>query len=105
MATCNSTDTKLRWTGTSWSCDEETDPTVQDFAKSPLPSCVDGTTLSASNGRFECVEDAGLTNETDPTVMDFAKTPLPSCSSGQVLKANGSGFECISDDTGLTVEL
>ncbi|MDD9912491.1 MAG: hypothetical protein OXQ96_05555, partial [Alphaproteobacteria bacterium] len=104
MAACSTVDNKLRWTGTAWTCDQETDPTVQDFAKQPLPSCVDGTILSAQNGRFECVEDEGLLSETDPTVMDFAKTPLPNCGAGQVLKSNGNGFECVTDDAGITVE-
>ena len=102
--TCSDLDNKLRWTGTGWSCDQETDPTVQDFAKSPLPVCQPGQVLATNGKYFYCDEDDGVVNELDPSVMDFAKTPLPLCGANEVLSANGSGFSCKTDTVGLVAE-
>ncbi|MFZ2619648.1 MAG: hypothetical protein WAX89_02140, partial [Alphaproteobacteria bacterium] len=104
MAECKDNGSKLTWGGSAWTCSQETDPTVQDFAKAALPNCAEGTTLTARNGRFDCAADDGVLTEKDPTVMDFAKTPLPACPTGQVLRTSGTSFECTADN-GLTVEI
>ncbi|MCP5405596.1 MAG: hypothetical protein H6922_05200 [Pseudomonadaceae bacterium] len=105
MATCNDDGSKLRWTGSSWSCDEEIDPTVQSFAKKALPSCAGGQLLSVTNGEFDCTNSGFVSNEIDPTVQTFAKAPLPSCGASDVLTVTAGGaLSCVPDNPGLTVE-
>lgn len=49
----------LRYDGTHWVADAmvEADPTVQSFAKMPLPSCAAGEVLKSTGSTFSCVTD------------------------------------------------
>ncbi|PZP39507.1 MAG: hypothetical protein DI585_03985, partial [Pseudomonas fluorescens] len=104
LGSCPDTGDKLRYTGTNWVCDRETDPTVQGFAKKSLPSCTGGSILGVQGGEFSCVQSGFVSNETDPTVQGFAKTPLPSCGSDQVLKVAGGNLACVTDQMGISAE-
>lgn len=104
LGSCPDAGDKLRYTGTNWVCDRETDPTVQGFAKKALPTCSGNSILGVSGGEFSCVQSGFVSNETDPTVQGFAKSPLPSCGSEQVLSASGDSLTCISDQKGITRE-
>ncbi len=104
LGSCPDAGDKLRYTGTNWVCDRETDPTVQGFAKKALPTCSGGSILGVSGGEFSCVQSGFVSNETDPTVQGFAKSPLPSCGSEQVLSASGDSLTCIADQKGITRE-
>ena len=105
IPSCSGDGAKLRWTGSSWSCDEETDPTVQDFAKKALPTCSGGQVLGVVGGEFGCSDPGFVTNEADPTVQAFAKEPLPICGAGSVLSVGaGGGLTCVADNAGLTAE-
>ncbi len=104
LGSCPDAGDKLRYTGTNWVCDRETDPTVQGFAKKALPTCTGNSILGVSGGEFSCVQSGFVSNETDPTVQGFAKSPLPSCGSEQVLSASGDSLTCISDQKGITRE-
>jgi hypothetical protein len=54
----------LRWNGASWesytplSSGSETDPTVQTFAKTSLPTCATGEVLKSDGSALSCVTDA-----------------------------------------------
>lgn len=76
----------------------ETDPTVQGFAKSALPTCAAGYTLTSNGTNLTCVQDQAGTNFT-----------LPTGTSGQVLKHDGSqwkaGTMAITDISNLNTEL
>lgn len=105
LGSCPDAGDKLRYTGTNWVCDRETDPTVQGFAKKALPTCSGGSILGVQGGEFACVQSDFVSNETDPTVQGFAKSPLPNCGSEQVLSASGDALTCIPDQKGLTREV
>ncbi|NBV54771.1 MAG: hypothetical protein EBR79_03565, partial [Proteobacteria bacterium] len=104
LGACGDTAEKLRWDGNNWICEKETDPTVQSFAKQALPSCGNGTILSAQGGDFACVPASFVSDEVDPTVQAWAKGALPTCGSGEVLSASGGGFSCVADKQGLPNE-
>lgn len=105
LGACSDTAEKLRYDGNNWICERETDPTVQEFAKKPLPSCTGGTILSAVGGEFGCSQPGYVSTETDPTVQAFAKSPLPSCSAHQLLTVGpGGGLQCVNDEIGVTRE-
>lgn len=104
IISCTNLGDKLRWTGNDWLCDQETDPTVQSFAKKALPSCGAGQILSASGSEFNCVQSGFLSAEADPTVQAYAKKPLPNCGTGQVLSTSADTLTCIVDERGLTQE-
>jgi hypothetical protein len=104
LGACSDTAEKLRYDGVNWICEKETDPTVQAFAKSPLPTCSGNTILGVSGGQFSCVNSGFVSNETDPTVQAYAKAPLPSCSSQQVLTVQNGALTCMNDQLGVTVE-
>lgn len=102
---CADTGNKLRWDGTNWTCDTETDPTVQGFAKKALPTCGSGQLLSVVGGDFGCTASSYVSDEVDPTVQPFAKAALPSCGNGEVLTGDASGnLKCAADNQGLTAE-
>lgn len=65
----------LGWSGSTWNAvtplTAETDPSVQGFAKSVLPSCAVGEVLKASSNNFVCVSSGGLT--TIGTAGDYTK--------------------------------
>lgn len=104
LGECPDEGEKLRWSGTNWICEKETDPTVQGWAKKALPTCTGGTVLSALGGEFICAQSTAVTTESDPTVQSWAKNPLPSCGSGQTISANGGALVCTADERGLTAE-
>ena len=96
---------KLRWDGKAWTCSEEIDPTVQQWAKSALPTCTDGRMLSVVGGTFGCSTASFVTVENDPTVQAFAKEALPVCSPEQMLSAGADGrLSCSNDEQGLSRE-
>lgn len=102
---CADTGNKLRWDGSNWTCDTETDPTVQGFAKKALPTCASGQLLSVVGGDFGCTASSYVSDEVDPTVQPFAKAALPSCGTGEVLTSDSSGnLKCAADGQGLTAE-
>jgi cytoskeletal protein CcmA (bactofilin family) len=106
ILTCIEDGNKLRWDGKAWTCSEEIDPTVQAWAKTALPTCTDGRTLSVIGGAFGCSTASFVTVENDPTVQAFAKEALPACGAGQVLSAGADGrLSCSNDEQGLTREL
>ncbi|RYG61766.1 MAG: hypothetical protein EON60_02305 [Alphaproteobacteria bacterium] len=105
LGSCPDAGDKLRYTGTNWVCDRETDPTVQGFAKKALPTCTGGSILGVQGGEFACVQTGFVSDETDPTVQGFAKAPLPSCGTDQVLSVSGNQLGCANDQTGLTREV
>ncbi len=105
LGSCPDAGDKLRYTGTNWVCERETDPTVQSFAKKSLPTCTGTSIIGVQGGEFACVQSGFVSNETDPTVQAFAKAPLPNCGSEQFLSVNGSGqLSCVTDQKGLTAE-
>jgi len=104
LGSCPDVGDKLRYTGTNWVCERETDPTVQGFAKKALPSCTGGSILGVSGGEFSCVQSGFVSNETDPTVQAFAKSALPSCGTEQVLSVSNNTLTCLTDQKGLTRE-
>lgn len=105
LGSCPDAGDKLRYTGTNWVCERETDPTVQGFAKKTLPTCTGGSILGVQGGDFSCVQSGFVSNETDPTVQAFAKSPLPSCGENQVLKVSNGILGCITDQVGLSREV
>jgi trimeric autotransporter adhesin len=65
------------WTGTAWEAYSpgtfaETDPTVMPFAKSSLPSCLAGQSLTTNGSGFSCVTNpaTGVTSITAGTGLD-----------------------------------
>jgi hypothetical protein len=104
LGSCSDSKEKLRYDGNNWICEEETDPTVQEFAKKALPTCTGGSILGVSGGQFGCQPAGFLSNETDPTVQAFAKSPLPSCSFEQVLTVNNGNLSCVTDTKGVSNE-
>lgn len=104
LGSCPDSGDKLRYTGTNWVCERETDPTVQAYAKKPLPSCSGSSIIGVVGGEFGCVESGFVSNETDPTVQNFAKSPLPSCGADQVLRVSGGQLDCVTDQVGLNRE-
>ncbi|MCA3244597.1 MAG: hypothetical protein INF43_04770, partial [Alphaproteobacteria bacterium] len=105
LGNCSADGEKLRFDGTNWVCDQETDPTVQVFAKKALPTCTAGTMLGVVGGELGCSQVGFVTTEADPTVQEFAKTPLPTCSSEQFLTVTGGGtLTCTTDQQGITQE-
>lgn len=105
LGSCPDGGDKLRYTGTNWVCERETDPTVQSFAKKSLPTCTGTSIIGVQGGEFACVQSGFVSNETDPTVQAFAKAPLPNCGQDQVLTVGGSGqLSCLNDQVGLTRE-
>lgn len=105
LGSCPDAGDKLRYTGSNWVCDRETDPTVQGFAKKALPNCTGGAILGVQGGEFGCVNSGFVSDEVDPTVQAFAKAPLPNCGQDQVLSVNGSNqLTCLNDQKGLTTE-
>ena len=104
LGSCPDVGDKLRYTGTNWVCDRETDPTVQGFAKKALPSCTGGSILGVAGGEFSCIQSGFVSNETDPTVQGFAKSALPSCGQDQVLSVSNNALTCLNDQKGLTRE-
>lgn len=105
LGSCPDAGDKLRYTGSNWVCDRETDPTVQGFAKKALPTCTGGAILGVQGGEFSCVQSGFVSDETDPTVQGFAKAPLPSCGADQVLSVSGNQLGCANDQKGLTREV
>lgn len=104
LGRCGDTAEKLRYDGVNWICEKETDPTVQAFAKAPLPTCSGGSILGVSGGQFSCVDSGFVSNEVDPTVQAYAKSPLPSCGAQQVLSVQNGALSCMNDQIGVTVE-
>jgi cytoskeletal protein CcmA (bactofilin family) len=105
LGNCSADGEKLRYDGTNWVCDKETDPTVQEFAKKALPSCSAGTMLGVQGGELGCSTVGFVTQETDPTVQEFAKQPLPQCASEQLIAVGANNtLRCITDQQGLTAE-
>lgn len=105
LGNCPDAGDKLRYTGTNWVCEQETDPTVQAFAKKALPTCSGTSIIGVVGGEFGCVNSGFVSDEVDPTVQGFAKTPLPACGAEQVLSTTGSGaLTCMTDQKGLTRE-
>ena len=104
LGSCPDAGDKLRYTGTNWICERETDPTVQNFAKKALPSCTGNSIIGVVGGDFGCVQTGYLSNEVDPTVQGFAKAPLPSCAPDQVLSVSNGNLSCQADQKGLTQE-
>lgn len=105
LGSCPDAGDKLRYTGTNWICERETDPTVQGFAKKSLPTCTGTTILGVQGGDFSCVQSGFVSNETDPTVQAYAKAPLPSCGQNQVLSAQNGALTCIADQIGVNHEV
>lgn len=102
---CTTDGDKLRWANGNWTCDQETDPTVQGWAKEALPSCGSTQILGVSGGRFSCMNPGYVSQELDPTVQNWAKQALPGCSTGEVLTVGaGGGLACATDERGLTRE-
>ena len=102
---CTTNGDKLRWANGGWTCDQETDPTVQGWAKEALPSCSGSQILGVSGGRFSCMNSGFVSQEVDPTVQNWAKQALPSCGTGEVLTVGGGGgLACTADERGLTRE-
>lgn len=104
LGSCPDAGDKLRYTGTNWICERETDPTVQSFAKKALPSCTGNSIIGVVGGDFGCVQTGYLSSEVDPTVQGFAKSPLPSCGTEQVLSVSNGNLTCMTDQKGLTRE-
>jgi|GEM_PF-2833225 len=104
LGACSDDGEKLRYDGNNWICQQETDPTVQAFAKQPLPSCSGGNILGVQGGNLGCVSAGFVTNETDPTVQSFAKQPLPNCGSEQNLTVQNGELKCLDDQVGVTIE-
>ncbi len=105
LGNCSADGEKLRYDGTNWVCDKETDPTVQEFAKKALPSCSAGTMLGVQGGELGCSTVGFVTQETDPTVQEFAKQPLPQCASEQLIAVGANNtLRCITDQQGITAE-
>ncbi|MBI1308668.1 MAG: hypothetical protein GC129_02270, partial [Proteobacteria bacterium] len=105
LGTCADDGEKLRWDGKNWICEQETDPTVQPFAKKALPTCTGGAILGVSGGEFSCQNVGFVTSEVDPTVQQFAKQPLPACGVGQVLAVgSGNALVCSADNQGVAKE-
>lgn len=105
LGTCPDEGEKLRWDGSNWICETETDPTVMPFAKKPLPGCAAGAILSVQNGEFNCQTVSFVTAEVDPTVQGWAKNPLPNCLSGEILAVGADKMlTCSRDDSGVTNE-
>src|SRR5690606_7213100 len=88
----------------------EVDPTVQQFAKQPLPSCGIGEVLAvgADKSLVCSSDDQGVPNETDPYVLEFARSDaagaVPNCGAGESLTMVGGRLACKVDSTGLTEE-
>ena len=105
LGSCPDAGDKLRYTGSNWICERETDPTVQGFAKKSLPACTGNSIIGVVGGEFGCVQSGYLSSETDPTVQGFAKTPLPGCGADQVLTVQNGNLSCMADQKGLTSEI
>ncbi|AHZ85236.1 hypothetical protein Bb109J_c2549 [Bdellovibrio bacteriovorus] len=76
----------------------ENDPTVQGFAKSTLPTCAAGYTLTSNGTNLACVQD-----------QTGATFTLPTGANGQVLKHDGTQWKAsamaITDISNLNAEL
>ncbi len=107
LGTCMG-DNKIRWNAAinTWSCVEETDPNVQEFARDGYTapaSCASGEILTMDNKRLKCTASSGTGGfEVDPTVYSFVKpanyggSPITNCGTNQVLTLSGDRLRCIS---------
>jgi hypothetical protein len=104
LGVCAGEGEKLRYTGTNWVCESETDPTVMDFAKKPLPTCGGGSMLGVTGGTLGCINTTFVTAESDPTVQEFAKKPINNCAVNEVLTVQNGALKCLIDQRGISNE-
>lgn len=93
---------KLTWSGTSWTCTEESDPKVGNL--------VSGKWCAESGGQIVCNQekpsndlelDLALEDSLINGVRDFARKggTLASCQGGEILISDGTTLKCVSLDT------